>query len=483
MLPRRNREDMTPGPARDAYVTPPRSSRLWLAARLVLLGALAWFYVAGASAHAERVNWFKARGDQSWFLSVAQTVYHNWHGDAPAKMLRRNIMPLYPAYLALFYDPGISDPDYFIIAKRWNIRLSLALLVALGALFARYLPPLPATNLVLVVAFGYFVFKAGYAQPELLYYFLHFLTFLAFCHLLHERRAGRSLALGVVAGVLAALTHLTKAAVVPLLLILLCAYATGELLRLREARRPGAEALRRNALRATGWRAAAAVVLVVSFLVPLYPYISTSKRVFGSYFYNANTTFYIWHDSWGEATAIRDAGVESRWPDKPASELPSLARYWKTHTAAQIANRFAEGFQDMVVRSYRTYWYYPFFILYLSYALALIAANRKAFVVLLREHASVAMFMGLYAVVYLLAAAFYNPVSATGTTRYIICHLTPLFFVIAYLAAREPFRRTVWRMDSLTLTPLHADLAISAALALSITFVLWPRLMTTYGGF
>jgi hypothetical protein len=252
---------------------------------------------------------------------------------------------------------------------------------------------------------------------------------------------------------------------------------------LREALRSGAEGPRQRAVRAARWRAAAAVVLVVSFLFPMYPYISASKRVFDRYFYNANTTFYIWHNSWGEATAIRDAGVESHWPNTPASELPSLANYWKTHTLGQIASRFGEGFQDMVVSSYRTYWYYPFLILYLGYALALIAANRKAFVVLLREHASMSGFMALYAVVYLLAAAFYNPISATGTTRYLIGHLTPLFFVIACFSAREPFRRTKWRVGALTLTPLHADLVVSATLALSLAFVLWPRLMTTYGGF
>jgi hypothetical protein len=61
--------------------------------------------------------------------------------------------------------------------------------------------------------------------------------------------------------------------------------------------------------------------------------------------------------------------------------------------------------------------------------------------------------------------------------------LTPLFFVIACLSAREPFRSTTWRVGPLTLTPLHADLVVSATLALSLACVLWPRLMTTYGGF
>ena len=285
--------------------------------------------------HAERVNWFKARGDQSWFLHVAQVEYRNWHGIGPPQMLRRNIMPLYPAYLALFYDPSISDPDYFVIAKRWSVRLSLALLVALGFVFARYLPALVATNLTLIVAFGYWIFKAGYAQPELLYYFLLFLTFLACCHLLRERRPGRSMGLALIAGALAALTHLTKAAMPLFLGVFFVAYAFGELVRWRQAR-PADAAGRREALTRGAWRAAAAGVLLACFLAVLLPYISTSKRVFGSYFYNANTTFYVWYDTWGEAGAdMKDAGAELEWPKRPPRDLPGPAKYLEdTHHQA-----------------------------------------------------------------------------------------------------------------------------------------------------
>ena len=433
--------------------------------------------------HAERVNWFKARGDQSWFLHIAQVEYRNWHGIGPPQMLRRNIMPLYPAYLALFYGPNISDPDYFIIAKRWSIRLSLALLVVLGVVFARYLPPLVSTNLTLIVAFGYWIFKAGYTQPELLYYFLLFLTFLACCHLLRERRPGRSVGLAIGVGVLAALTHLTKAAMPLFLGVFLLAYACGELVRLRESWLAGAAA-RREGLRGAAWRMVAALALVACFLAVLFPYISTSKRVFGSYFYNANTTFYLWYDTWGEAGAdMKDAGAETSWPDRPAADLPGPAKYWRTHTVEQIADRFFDGFRNMVDRSYHTYWYYPFVLLYVVYSGALIGANRRSFLGLLRRHGSIALFMMLYAVAFLFASAFYNPVSATGTTRYIIAHLTPFFFVLAYFTTMEPFRRTAWRIGRLRITTLHADLAVSATLAFSIVFVLWARLETTYGGF
>ena len=72
---------------------------------------------------------------------------------------------------------------------RQSAALALERLEGLGNL-----PALVATNLTLIVAFGYWIFKAGYTQPELLYYFLLFLTFLACCHLLRERRPGPSAA-------------------------------------------------------------------------------------------------------------------------------------------------------------------------------------------------------------------------------------------------------------------------------------------------
>ena len=97
------------------------------AARIILLVALGVFYYAAASEHARTVNTSKARGDQSGYLWDAQQVYWNWHGRTPRVLVgERNRMPLYAGYLALVYRPDISDDEYFVVAKRWNIRLSLA---------------------------------------------------------------------------------------------------------------------------------------------------------------------------------------------------------------------------------------------------------------------------------------------------------------------------------------------------------------------
>jgi len=171
MLPRRNRENMTPGPATRSIRDSARSSRLWLRR-----GWYCWRLWRGSMSRARARTRNGSTGSRPAETragsSRGQTVYHNWHGDAPAKMLRRtscrSTRPIWRCSTIrhlgsrlLHHRETVEHPAVAGAAR------------GVGALFARYLPPLPATNLVLVVAFGYFVFKAGYAQPELLYYFLH----------------------------------------------------------------------------------------------------------------------------------------------------------------------------------------------------------------------------------------------------------------------------------------------------------------------
>src|SRR5262249_28754821 len=143
---------------------------------LVSLG-LAVFYVVAAMEHGRRVNTSKARGDQSGYLWDAENVYANWHGRQPTIAIgERNRMPVYAGFLALFHHRDLPDPEFFEIAKKANVYLSLALMTLLAGIFFRALPPLEATNLTGILAFGIFVFKAGYAQSELLFYFLMFVT-------------------------------------------------------------------------------------------------------------------------------------------------------------------------------------------------------------------------------------------------------------------------------------------------------------------
>lgn len=463
-----------------------RRSRLrvpWLVARLALLVGLAWFYYLGATEHARVVNVSRARSDQSGYQWDAVAVYMMWHGSPPTLIGERNRMPVYAGFQALFYDPALSPDQFFEVGKKWNIRLSLVLLALLYAIFSWHLPPLVSMNLTLIVAFGYFVFKAGYMQAELLFYFLVFITFLTFCYLLKRRGPAESAGLGISAGVLAALAHLTKAAVLPLVAIFLTVYGTREFVLLARSWRHDAPGSRRDAFISFGWRAAGAALLIASFLAVMYPYISNSKRVFGRYFYNVNTTFYVWYDDWPAASiGTYSHGDGVGWPTMPAQQIPGMRKYWRRHTVGQIVDRVTDGVIEMVTVSYRLYSHLKFVVMYVIFALALIAANWPVFKQVIRGNAAIFVFMLLYAVVYLAAIAFYKPISGT-TSRMLLAHIAPLMFVLSYLFARTPLRETQWKAAGVTVSPVHFHLLVAVTMGLDLGFSIWPRLMSAYAGY
>lgn len=444
------------------------------AAAALLVAGLIAFYYAAATEHARIVNTSKARGDQSGYLWDAQQVYWNWHGRTPPVLVgERNRMPLYAGYLALFYRPEITDDEYFVVAKRWNIWLSLALLAALAVFFARRLPLLVATNLTAVVAFGYFVFKAGYAQSELLFYFLFFAVFVGFWQLLESPDGPRRLPMAAGVGVLAALAHLTKAAVLPFLALFVGVYTVA------------AVVVRRRRRRSVMDDVAVPAIVVATFLAVLSPYLVNSKQAFGAYFYNVNTTFYAWYDNWAQAsvgTRVHGDGVG--WPDMPADQIPSAAKYWRSHTLAQIASRVGGGFTDMAMRSYRTYGYFKYVLWYLVLLAIVILANTSLFMALVRRNQALAAFLALYAVSHLMLIAFYEPISGTGTTRFLIAHLTPFFYAASrYLAHPDVVRSVGWSIGGLRVGVGHLHVLTALLLTVDLSVWMWPRVMTTYGGF
>ena len=392
----------------------------------------------------------------------------------------RNRMPLYAGYLALFYHRDLSDPAFFEVAKRANIYLSLALLVLLAAIAFRELPGLAATNLIGILAFGIFIFKAGYAQSELLFYFLMFVTFLGCWHLLRSPGVGwRTIALAAGTGAAAGLAHLTKAAMLPFVGIFLAVYLWSLARQVARGKND-----RNDASGNARSRLAVAVVFTAAFFLVLWPYLSTSKRVFGHYFYNVNSTFYVWYDDWAHAsvgTYVHGDGVG--WPTMPESELPSAGRYLREHTVGQIASRILSGFQDMATKSVQMYEYLPYLVLYLI-ALMFVLVTRPAVVrKLVRANPPLVAFLIVYAVVYLFAIAFYYPTSGTGTARFLLAHLAPLFFAISFLLSRESVQKASWRIGGATIRLRHFDALVFTVLAVDVAFHLWPRLMTTYGGF
>lgn len=452
----------------------------WTTALVVCVG-LAVFYFIAAEEHGRRVNVSKARGDQSGYLWDAQNVFHNWHGRRPKALIgERNRMPIYAGYLALFYRRELSDPEYFEVGKRANIYLSLGLLGALALILARELPRLAAVNLTLIVMFGYFIFKAGYTQSELLFYFFVFVTFLGCWHLFRMPIGGRAVAVAAATGAVGGVAHLTKAAMPPFIAVFLVMFAAQPILALAAGRHVD----RRAAPRAILWRLAATLAFAAACLAVLSPYLATNKRVFGRYLYNVNTNFYVWYDDWPAASVgTRLHGDDQRWPDLPEPEMPSATRYWREHTVAQIGARIVSGFKNMATVSYTTYNFLPYLVLYAATVAALLITRRSLVWRMIRDHAYLVAFVLVYEITYLFATAFYFPISGTGTARFYLAHLLPALFVLARVLSSVRLSEVRWKPAGIPIGLAHFQLAVAIVLALDITVRVWPRLMSTYGGF
>ena len=460
-----------------------RTTARWIRAAVLLVVCLGLttFYAMAAAEHGRRVNVSKARGDQSGYLWDAENVYANWHGRRPPTVIgERNRMPIYAGYLALFYRPDISDPEFFEIAKDANIGLSLILLALLGLILMRELPLLAAVNLIGVAAFGFFIFKAGYAQSELLFYFFMFVTFLGCWHLLRSPRGPATVVLAGVTGALAGLAHLTKAAMVPFVVVFVSAFASPAI---KSIWLP-VEGRGEKPVRALAWPTASLLVFTIAFLAVMSPYLTTSKRVFGHYFYNVNSTFYVWNDDWSQAsvgTYVHGDGVG--WPTMPDSDLPGPVRYWREHTISQIGARVVNGFKDMLIRSYSTYGLLKYLALYAAMFGVLLATHRTVLRQMARAHQRLVFFLALYGTVYLFAIAFYAPSSGTGTGRFFLAHVLPLLFVLSRVFTSARLRHAHWNLAGAEARLAHFHLIVAVTLGLDVAFGVWPRLMTTYGGF
>ena len=100
-----------------------------------------------------------------------------------------------------------------------------------------------------------------------------------------------------------------------------------------------------------------------------------------------------------------------------------------------------------------------------------------------RDHVWLAAFLAVYGVVYLLAVAFYEPISGTGTARFLLAHLLPLFYTANRIAGAPALRESRWTLAGTPVTLAHFQWLVTATIALDVMFGVWPRLMTTYGGF
>jgi hypothetical protein len=425
---------------------------------------LVTIYLTGAVVQGFRVNLDLRRTDQSAYMDYARrmaTMGSAHVGD-------RNRMPVYPFLQSLLYRPGISDDEFFRRGKAFNIGLSVVLLFLTYVLLSRWLDPLAATAIVLVTAFTVFMFKAGYFQCELLFYFLNLVFFILCIENLRRPTALRAALLGLAAGV----AYLTKASVLPGIVLFLVCFAWSSIARRDGPVRRGASRLR---------SAVPAVLFLSVFLSVVYPYIRTSKRIFGRYFYNVGSTFYPWYDSWEEVERGTKAhGDRIGWPRMPAEDLPSARSYWKNHTLSQMTARLGNGIATVFRVAWSSYGYLKYAAIYFLFGLLFIVRHtRRAREFLFRGRASAAtIFVISYFACYLLLYSWYTPI-ADGN-RLTLSLFLPGLAAIGYFLTRVAGRLPI-RVARLQLTTAGLHRFVLAVLYLDILFVL-PWAITHLSG-
>ena len=346
-------------------------------------------------------------------------------------------MPLYPFILSFLYHPGISYGEYFKIGKILNIILSVILLIILFIIFRVYLNALESQVLILITAFTLFMPRAGYIQSELLFYFLNFCAFLLFWGCLKTPR----LWIAAAAGLLAGLTYLTKSSVLPAVAWFIFFYVVihiampiiKKIVNKINAKMslPACHILKNMV---------ALLVFMAIFLLTVYPYISVNKQVFGHYFYNVNSTFYIWCDSWKQAKVVRDHGDRVGWPKMDPEQLPSGGKYLHEHSLSQILGRLASGFVIVAGNAIGGFGYAQYLCIYLLICILAITKQYQTFVEYLKQGNNFLIVIGLilYFLLYLLLYSFGSTIFKGP--RHPLAQYLPAMFLMSYFLLKLEFK-------------------------------------------
>lgn len=375
-----------------------RAVSTWRAALLIAIYlAAAAAFLFGAVRQRASLNLSATAGGQHPYLEYAEGIalegITRFVGD-------RNRMPAVPALVSVVYD---ADRQRFVErASAMSIALVVAVVIGVGVIPHRILRPLSACAVTLAAAFGVFLDKASFVQAEWLYYGLFFLSWWLAVRLVRRPTPGR----GAWCGLALAAAQMTKASALPLLASTVVFVLIGCLIGSGRKRGPGSPGAW------TGVFSGALAVIV--FAAVCAPYLAENKSRFGRIFYNVNSTFFMWCDSWREAAGFADAHeLGKEYPDAPAEEIPGPITYWETHTGRQILARVRYGLTVLAEETFAKRFGAYLAMAGVACGLAMLVGGRRRVRFMLADSRDrlVPVFCAVTFAGYLLSYAWYVPVA------------------------------------------------------------------------
>ena len=436
----------------------------------ILFVILGYYYYNAAMHHSEKINKDPIHSDQGAYMEFAREAYRSNFSYTGV----RNQMPLYPYLQALFYQPEMGDAAFFDQGKRVNVILSFVLLAGLFLVFQNYLSLHRSTILTLVVAVGLFIFKSAYFTAELLYYSLSFLGLLGMGLIL----LSSSLFLGVVTGIPLGLTYLTKASILPAIAAFVVAFAAKETITFINDRRANQRSKSKDQLK----RLASLFLVLISFLAVCFPYLRENKQKYGRYFYNVNSTFYIWYDTWAEAIAdTAEYGYREHWPDMPDDQIPSWRNYLRDHTLEEIKTRLFTGFKKQAYYLTHSYSRVNYIWIYSVVALLMLPGVGMAKLIsMMKTYFPLLLFVLLNFFGYLLLFAWYFPIA--GGPRFFMDYFCRRHFFSFVATDKLSANLRAVKTDSGFAWLGLVDAIVLATLLVDFAYVITLMLPTGYFG-
>lgn len=429
---------------------------------IILLLILGYFYAQADFKHSNTINIKINSSDQAYYLKFIKNVRNSGFtstGD-------HNRMPLYPYLQALFYRPEMSNKELFTQGKTINIYISLVFLGLLFLVFLRYLQFYQSFLLVMIVAFSLYIFKAPFLQAEITFFTLAFLSFL----LILEMLVRPSWPLAILTGLVSGLTYLTKGTVLPSLFLFATLFLAKNLLSVFRGGGLYDRARLLTAVQQLGYILACLAI----FTLTIYPYIRVMKEKFGQYFYNVNTSIYIWYDSYDQALEeeARYRFTEG-WPGNlPQDQIPSLRKYLSDHTPRQILERFQIGVGKVLLNIKQQLGVTNYLLNYAGiFLLAALLDVRNSFTIL-KKYPYPLIFVILYFAGYLFAFSWYSLIA--GGPRFLYGLYIPFLFLV-FMSINELSRNQLTLVEN---KPNKVNLAryfttVNILMGLTLVYNIW----------
>ena len=388
-------------------------------ASLVILG---FYFYDAASEHSNTQN-AELVSDQSGYVKLTEQVYSShfrYTGN-------RNQMPLYLFLQALFFNPDNEKGDTFATGKQVNILLTMLLLTSLILIFRSSLPWHESLLLFLIASFSSFIFKAAYFTSENLYYFLSFLGFMLLCRMMIIPNIKLALSAGFILG----LGHLTKASILPGILLFCLAFGVQHLFKLIQSRRSQPD---QNSKYKQVQGFIFMLLLLATFGMTIFPYSRESHKLYGKYLYNVSYIV-MWYDSWDEAVADADHSTgDPTWHHLTPGETPGPVKYFQEHTPTQIRDRILYGIERQLenIRYQFNLFNYPLF--FALSVLIILITNLPQGKKLFTQHFFLIGFVLLYLAGYFSSFVWYSVIASLWRFIYGV-HLPLMFILFACINA------------------------------------------------